>query len=696
MYAQAASLSHRTWQRPWCNTGGLHRRSRRSPACGQLAVEGVRPAATVLHAVQLLLPVANLVCTQSTGTFLAALAVHVALRCGLLIRIHKLWYQLMTFLLREKDPCFRAYACSYLVAAESPLSWFCLLRVACQAVAFLAPVVLPTHFANLATRYCSVGLNLFMKLCLGSIAYGIVNVKITRSSRGIARKSDILGAETSRQESQVLAVGQTARVLVLLATGLWCLPNFQVNLTSVFSFCSMGGLAISLLSKGIFANLVGSFTLYLTQPFTLGDWIQASDEQIDGWVQSMGPYHTVVMRWDRRPVYIPNSRFTQLKIINASRMSNRRILLEIPLRLADLEKADAILPDIRDLIENHEAVDTEMHRLARLRSIASYAAVVWVSCYTKRVNLKDYVHAREDVLLGIKDIMFKNGTSFASVLEREGRCFDGTYTSASYNSGTGFEAIAAPAPGLSASMGEANQSPPFLNLMTQKANQKPLPPHLMTQKDMLTQEVRHLKDMQEALWKRDRDLSSKATALLGEQEKLGLRPAMISKEQSIIEGSASLEELLVSLTTVEAVAMAREDEMDKHIESVKQREDQADEEIKKRREKYVLDIDMDQEQKMEELVQNFKPAEHPQQRDWDGVKEKLAQKHEEIKQERALLLAQKTGQREPVESDTTATDASAADASATNVDGRDEDPEEQDAEDWAARAQRIAEALGGE
>jgi len=521
----------------------------------------------------------------------------------------------MTSLLREKNPCPRAYNRSYLIAAEAPLSWFCLLSIVCQSAAFLAPVVLPTHLAKLAKQNCSVGLNLFMKMCLGSIAYGLVNVKIRKSSRGIARKSDILGAETSRQESQVLAVGQIARVLVVLATGLWCLPNFQVNLTTVFSFCSMGGLAISLLSKGIFANLVGSFTLYLTQPFTVGDWIQASGGQIDGWVQSMGAYHTVVMRWDRRPMYIPNSRFTQLKIINASRMSNRRILFDIPLRLADLEKADAILRDIRSFIENHEAVDTEMHRLARLRNIVSYAAVIWVSCYTKCVNLKDYVHAREDVLLGIKDIMFKHGTSFATVLEREDRNFDGTY-SASYNSGAMFETIAAPAPELSVTMDEGNHKLPYPNLVTQKANQKPLPAHVMTQKAMLTQEVQRLKDMQEALWKRECDPSNIETALQGEQQELGLRHS-ISEEQSIIEGSACLEEVLMTLTTQEAVEMGREDEMDKHIESVKQCED-------------------------------------------------------------------------------VTADASAADASATDADGKDDDPEEQDAEDWAERAQRIAEALGGE
>ncbi|CAE8613522.1 unnamed protein product, partial [Polarella glacialis] len=98
-------------------------------------------------------------------------------------------------------------------------------------------------------------------------------------------------------------------VIIWFFTVLTCLPVFHVDIGMVLSFCGAGGLAISLLSKGVAVNLIGSLTLYLTQPFTLGDWIQIEDGSLDGWVQSMGPYHTVVMRWDRRPVYIPNSRF---------------------------------------------------------------------------------------------------------------------------------------------------------------------------------------------------------------------------------------------------------------------------------------------------------------------------------------------------------------------------------------------------
>mmetsp|Transcript_10497 Transcript_10497/g.16938 ORF Transcript_10497/g.16938 Transcript_10497/m.16938 type:complete len:105 (-) Transcript_10497:27-341(-) len=96
--------------------------------------------------------------------------------------------------------------------------------------------------------------------------------------------------------------------------------------------------------------------VYLTQPFAQGDWVQSTDGTIDGWIQNIGIYYTVVMRWDKRPLYIPNAKLSTLEIINASRMTNRRILLDIPLKIRDSDKYPFILDEIRELIQNDEVV----------------------------------------------------------------------------------------------------------------------------------------------------------------------------------------------------------------------------------------------------------------------------------------------------------------------------------------------------
>jgi len=615
---------------------------------------------------------------QSLGPFLASCAVLVALRCGLLPRIRKLWFQLMTVLLRDERPRMRPYRQSFLSAAEAPMEFLCLIRIACHAATFIAMPLLSAHAAKTVAHYSEVVLSLSSKVCLGCILYGVVNVKITRSSRGIAEKSDILGAETSRQESQVLAVGQTARALVVLGTFLSCLPVFKVDLGTVLSFCGMGGLAISLLSKGVIVNIIGSLTIYLTQPFTLGDWIQTVDGEVDGWVQSMGPYHTVVMRWDRRPLYIPNSRFMQVQIINASRMTNRRILMDIPLRLADLDKVDAVLDDIRDLIENHKAVDREQHRLVRLRQIGPYAAMIWVSCYTQRINLHDFVAMREDVVLSIRNIMFKNGTTFATTLEREMLRVDstGAFLSAPYDS--------AGSPPLATGEDEVFRKPQPLEA---------------TQKALLATELQRLKQMQETLWSRERDLKDSEEIFSREEQRLkASQTKILVQRDSLEEQTAQLEERLEELSDEEEDVRGREEEIEKIMGRLQAQEGKLDTLMHEVRTKSTAEQG-ELKQRMDEELQQRQQELEEADRDIQRHKEMLLAKKKIIEKQRDFLKEQMAEMDEQDEGSEAGADEKGEEAGeGGDSQGRQgEEAEDEEAElDQAARYQKIAESLGGE
>uniref|UniRef100_A0A7S1RXD4 Mechanosensitive ion channel MscS domain-containing protein n=1 Tax=Alexandrium catenella TaxID=2925 RepID=A0A7S1RXD4_ALECA len=527
-------------------------------------------------------------------------------------------------------------------------------------------------------HYSRIIQSLSSKVCVGAILYRVVNEKITRSSRGIARKSDILGAETSRQESQVLAVGQTARVLVLLGTVLACLPVFKVDLGTVLSFCGMGGLAISLLSKGVFVNLIGSLTIYLTQPFTIGDWIQTVDGEVDGWVQSMGPYHTVVMRWDRRPLYIPNSRFMQVQIINANRMTNRRILLEIPVRLADLDKIDVVLEGIRDLITNHKDLDTEQHRLGHLRDITRYAAMIWVSCYTKGIKLKDFVSAREDILLGIKNIMFQNGMTFATTLEREFRRVDQT----------GRILSAQPGPPVGAPAEFAGTLP--LGAPSEDEVLRRPQPLVAAQKQLLNTELQILKQKQEAIWVREKELKEAESSRQHGQERLRKSEEDLRERQGFIEQQTSLlDETLTMLAVQEEDLQKEEEEIDLKIDGLQSREDALDKVMRELRTKSIA-AQSDELKDSEEDQQRSREYSFEQDQSFLNAKqEHLSKSKKLIEQEREILKEQKAEILELEEGE---------DGQTEKEDGDEQDEEQVREEelDEAARYKQIAESLGGE
>ncbi|CAK0851425.1 unnamed protein product [Prorocentrum cordatum] len=187
------------------------------------------------------------------------------------------------------------------------------------------------------------------------------------------------------------------------------------------SFPSSFAVAFSFLLGDLLSNIFASFVLYLTQPFAQGDWVQSPDGKVDGWIQTVGWYYTTVMGWDKRPQYIPNSTFGFMPLVNCSRMTHRRIKIEGPLRMRDLDKVEEILKDVRNMVENHNDVDESMHRLCRLKSIDEYFVTLWVSCYTRSITLAKYLQIQESILLGICSILRRllNARSLLLAHERD-------------------------------------------------------------------------------------------------------------------------------------------------------------------------------------------------------------------------------------------------------------------------------------
>ena len=78
--------------------------------------------------------------------------------------------------------------------------------------------------------------------------------------------------------------------------------------------------------------------VYLDRPFAVGDWVRSPDREIEGTVENIGWRVTRIRTFDKRPLYIPNSIFSQIAVENPSRMSNRRIKETIGIRYDDASK----------------------------------------------------------------------------------------------------------------------------------------------------------------------------------------------------------------------------------------------------------------------------------------------------------------------------------------------------------------------
>ena len=119
----------------------------------------------------------------------------------------------------------------------------------------------------------------------------------------------------------VSLIGKLLRASLIITSGLVMLHTMGINIAGLLAFGGVGGIAVGMASRDMIANFFGGLTVYMDQPFKVGDWIRSPDKEIEGTVEDIGWRRTVIRTFDKRPLYVPNAVFTNISVENPSRMS---------------------------------------------------------------------------------------------------------------------------------------------------------------------------------------------------------------------------------------------------------------------------------------------------------------------------------------------------------------------------------------
>jgi len=255
-------------------------------------------------------------------------------------------------------------------------------------------------------------------------AHRLISWWKNKKSRGRCKDDflTLIGWESSLREAQVNAFMVSLQVVVWAGYTLACLWVLGIELERVLLFPSVTAVLIGWIGREVVANIISGFVLHITQPFAQGDWVSMENESIDGWVQDTGTFYTRIVQWDKRPVYIPNFKLMSMNIQNNSRMTHRRILFDLPLRLRDVPNIPQIVQDMQEMINEHEDIDAVQHRIVRWRSVGTYSADIWLSCYThatiEGIGLRNFSSVQQSILERCSQIIYKYDAQFASVTDR--------------------------------------------------------------------------------------------------------------------------------------------------------------------------------------------------------------------------------------------------------------------------------------
>lgn len=209
------------------------------------------------------------------------------------------------------------------------------------------------------------------------------------------------------------AIGKLLRVSVLITAMLVGLQSLGFSISGVLAFGGIGGIAVGFAAKDLLANFFGGLMVYLDRPFAVGEWIRSPDKQIEGTVEDIGWRLTRIRTFDKRPLYVPNSVFTQITVENPSRMSHRRINETIGLRYRDAAVVSAIVEDIRVMLLAHPEIDPTQTVIVNFNQFAASSLDIMVYAFTRTTVWVDYHRVKQDVLLTIASIIERHGAEIA-------------------------------------------------------------------------------------------------------------------------------------------------------------------------------------------------------------------------------------------------------------------------------------------
>jgi len=209
------------------------------------------------------------------------------------------------------------------------------------------------------------------------------------------------------------AIGKLLRVSVLITAVLVGLQSLGFSISGVLAFGGIGGIAVGFAAKDLLANFFGGLMVYLDRPFTVGDWIRSPDKDLEGTVEEIGWRLTRIRTFDKRPLYVPNSIFTQIAVENPSRMSHRRIKEHVGVRYDDMNVVAPIVEDIKAMLRAHPEIEPAQTLIVNLDAFGPSSVDILIYTFTRTTVWVDYHEIKQDVLLRIAGIVAAHGAEIA-------------------------------------------------------------------------------------------------------------------------------------------------------------------------------------------------------------------------------------------------------------------------------------------
>jgi MscS family membrane protein len=276
----------------------------------------------------------------------------------------------------------------------------------------MIPVVIGLFFAleylNLGGVFGEIGIMLIRSLIVFIIFWGFYNIVDPLSF--LLDKVEVIFSAAMRE--WLIKVIKIVFIFIGAAT---ILEIWGIKIGPILAGLGLLGVAVALGAQDLFKNLISGLLIISEKRFNIGDWILV-EGVVEGTVEAIGFRSTIVRRFDKAPVYVPNAKLADSAVTNFSAMTHRRIFWYIAVEYR------TTIDQLRRIRDGIEAYILENDDFARPNEVPTFVRVdrfsdssidIMLYCFTHSTAWGQWLEIKERLALKIKEIVEGAGSSFA-------------------------------------------------------------------------------------------------------------------------------------------------------------------------------------------------------------------------------------------------------------------------------------------
>jgi len=206
---------------------------------------------------------------------------------------------------------------------------------------------------------------------------------------------------------------KSLKILIFILGAAAVLELWGIKIGPIIAGLGLFGVAVALGAQDLFKNLISGILVLVEKRFKMGDWILV-EGIIEGIVEKIGFRSTVIRKFDKSLAIIPNFQFAENAVINVSQTTNWLISWIITLQYdTTVDQLKTIRNEIEDHITNSEDFDTSIGIAVRVDKFSDSSIDMYIRCFSKTSEWEEWLSVKEKLALEIKQIVEKNGASFA-------------------------------------------------------------------------------------------------------------------------------------------------------------------------------------------------------------------------------------------------------------------------------------------